>query len=328
MIITQSISWQPVNWPDSATTASQYAIFLDTAITPLVTVSGSATSTVVTYNDTDPGHVYLIRPTDGTNYGPAQSVVIANQPLNNRAYIRQAVRKSISDRQDTTDQTTLTFSDDELNDMIVEAVLNYSMHFPVEASRVIPLVAGGEMAGARTYALPSDYQKVLRVKYTYPDTVFQYWLKELPYKGGETSAQSYFGYPKMGILFNPIGGRFFPGHYSVYQNQLTIDFDPTGEGDTLSVEYLGNRPIPTDDVSDIGTPNSDIQMILLRVEASAWLMLEGKDVRLSRWRSKDDGGRRDDLPTDKMSTRLFNAYNQWVKERKTQQVTHGRVSRR
>jgi hypothetical protein len=314
MLVTRIITWQAVSWP-LADAATRYQVF-ENGVTQVADVSDALTASV-TYDDSLPGVVYIIRPTDGSDFGPSQAIVFANQPLNNRAWLRSYVRKAMSDRIDDGKENTPTLSDDELNEYINDAIRNYSVEFPLERDYTITLLAGGELAGARDYQLPTDCQKVIQARYNQANSHLELYLKEASFKGGETTATSWIGYPKLGIIQPPIGGRYYPGHFDVYENRLHLDFDPLGNGDTLSIRYLANYPYPTDDLSAITIPTNDIEMLTLYVEGKAWLAIEGKDVRLSRWRTKDDGGRRDDMPTEKMSTRMFNAWNVWLNQRRS-----------
>jgi hypothetical protein len=327
MQISNTIFWQSVNWP-ALDAATEYAVFVNAASTPTYTTTDGVLSVAVTYDEASPGTVFIIRPTDGTNYGPSQTVVIANQPLNNRAWIRDQIRKRIADRTDTSNVVTPTISDDELNAYLNDAIRQYSMQFPVERDYTITLLAGGQMTSARDYQLPADFYKLIQVRYNQVNSNLEMYLKEASFKGGETTATSWVGYPKLGILQPPIGGRYYPGHFDVWEGAIHIDFDPLGNGDTMTVRYWALHQYPTDDITRLDLPEVDIEMILIRAEASAWLEIESKDVRLSRWRDKNDGSRRDDMPTEKMSTRLFNTWNQWVNQRRSMRPQQYRLVRR
>jgi hypothetical protein len=284
MQVTTTIAWQSVNWPDNVTAATRYRVF-ENGITQVADVS-DVTSASVSYDDSLPGVVYIIRPTDGTAYGPSQAVVVGNQPLNNRAWLRSYVRKAMSDRIDDGKANIPTLTDDEINEYINDAIRNYSVEFPLERDYAITLLAGGETSGARDYQLPNDLQKVILVRYSQANSHLQLYLKEMSFKGGETTATSWIGYPKLGIIQPPIGGRYYPGHYDVWENRLHLDFDPLGNGDTLTVRYSANYAYPADDLSPLTIPVNDLEMLTLYVEGKAWLAIEGKDVRLSRWRNK------------------------------------------
>lgn len=326
MLVTTTLYYQAVKWP-STSNATLYAIFVD-GNTGTPDYTSNTNSVSVSYDDTSPGHVYTIRPTDGANYGPSQTVVVANQPLNNRAWMRDQLRKRIADRTDTSNSVTPTVEDDELNSYINDAIRQYSLQFPLEKDYTVTLVAGGELAGARDYAVPGDLVRITLVRYNQANSHLQMYLKEASFKGGETTATSWVGYPKLGILQPPIGGRYYPGHYDVWESNLHIDFDPIGNGDTLSIRYEALYPYPTDDITRVTVPEVDMEMLLIRAEANAWRAIEGRDVLLSRWRTRDDGSRRDDMPTEKMSTRLFNAWEQWVKQRRTMRPHQFRLVRR
>lgn len=316
MQISTLIQWQVVKWPNATTNAAQYAIFQDAATMPVTVVSGGATSTLVSYDEAASGTVFTIRPTDGAAptplYGPPQTVVFANQPLNHRAWVRSRVRKSMADRTDQAAGTIPTVSDDELNDYLNDAIRNYSQHFPLEKSLAIPLE---DML--RDYPLPGDWQRAATVRYDFNDgTNTQQYLKEEPFKGGESGPTSWTGMTKLGIVTMPFSGRYYAGHYDVWDNKLHLDFDPTGNSGVLTIRYKGDHLYPTSDLQVLDVPNQDIELLLLYIEAIAWREIEGKDVRLSRWeRGQSGNAKRDDLPTEKMSTRLFNAWNQAIRTR-------------
>lgn len=330
MNITEALSWQTANWPTAATAAADYAIFINANSTPYLSSTAGQTSATVTYDDANPGYVFLIRPTDGTNYGPAQTIVRANTPLNNRAWIRDYIRKSINDRLDIINVSRkLLVTDDELNGYINDAIREYTLMFPLEKDYTITLIAGGERGGARDYQLPVDFQRVVTARYNQANSNLQLFLREEPFKGGETTATSWVGYPKLGILQPPIGGRYYPGHYDIYEGSIHLDFDPLGNGDTITLRYVAAFPYPTDDVTPLSIPEDDLKMILLHIEANCWKEIEGKDVSLSRFdRGASGNARRDDMPTEKMSTRLFNAWKQWIDTRRSLRPKTYRLVRR
>lgn len=323
MNITQTITWNSVNWPASSA-AIQYAIFANQGTTPVQTVLNT-TSASVSYDDSQ-GVTFVIRPTDGTNYGPAQTITLSNMPMPTRGWLRTYVRAAIADP--NLAGSTPTVSEDELNLYINDAIREYSTRFPMQQERVIQLLAGGSDAGARDYQLPADFVYEETVLYKQIDTHLQLYLKRMPWKGGETSASTWVGYPKLGIIQPPMGGRFYPGHYDIYEGAIHIDFDPRGNGDTLTVRYCSTYPYLTDDVTPTPIPLTDFQMLALYAQARAWMEIEGKDVRLSRWRTREDGSRRDDMPTEKMSTRMFNAWNQWINDRMNLRPQTRRLVRR
>lgn len=312
MIVTQTINWIAQNWP-SATPATQYALFIGAATTPAQTSTTNSTS--VSYDD-NMVTIFVIRPTDGTNYGPAQSIVLGNGISNTRAWLRQYARRRTSDRIDNPN-SSITILDDEINDFIAQAVQDFSLRFPIEKDFTISLIGGGYQAGARDYQLPVDFREVVSALYTSYGGLMQLWLKPLTWKGGETTAGTLVGYPKLGVLVPPAGGRFYGGNFDVYEGAIHIDFDPRGDGDTLKVRYKATMPQVTSDVMPIPVNSEDLELLSLFTESKIWEEIEGKDTRLSRWRSKDDGGRRDDMPTEKMSARLRKLYEQQVMKRLT-----------
>lgn len=311
MLITDTITWLPINWPTETSAASTYAVFVNTAATP--TTTAAATTTTVTYDDSLIT-IFVIRPTDGTNYGPAQSVVRGNGQSPTRGWLRSFIRKRTTDRIDQ-GTTNVTVYDDEINEYVAQAVQDYSLRFPLQKTTTITLIEGGFAAGARDYQLPSDFREAISVRYTNYTGLLQLWLKPLTFKGGETTAGTLVGYPKLGILVPPTGGRFYGGHYDLWNGSIHLDFDPRGDGDSLEVRYRASMPALTDDVTPIAIPNEDLELLALFTESKVWEEIEGKDVNLSRWRSREDGGRRSDLPTEVMSQRIRKLYECKIQER-------------
>jgi hypothetical protein len=310
MLTTETLTWIAQNWPGSSP-ASSYGIFLNADATP--TYIASTNSQQVSYDDSVVT-IFVVRPTDGTNYGPAFSLVRGNGISNTRAWLRSYIRKRTTDRLDN-GATNILFTDDEINDYITQAVQDYSLRFPQEKDVTITLIAGGMQAGARDYQLPADYRDMVSVLYTSFNAQMQLWLKPLSFKGGETTSGTLVGYPKLGVLVPPMGGRFYGGNYDVYEGAIHLDFDPRGDGDTLKVRYKATIFPPASDVAPLPIVNEDMELVALFAESKVWEVIEGKDVRLSRWRSKEDGGRRDDLPTEKMSKRMRDMYEKQVEKR-------------
>lgn len=319
MQISSLISWTPVKWP-GASNATHYAVFVNGAATATYLVTAPATgsaavSQLVSYDDAS-GTVFTVRPTDNAtptpNYGPATNIVISSQPLNNRAWLMSYVRKTMTDRIDagTAPAATPILSDDELRDYVNDALRNYSLHFPPKKTVVLTLVAA-----QRQYTLPTDFKSVVQARYDRVVGNFTLYLTEMPYKGGESTASSWIGFPKLGILQSPYAGRFYNGHYEIVDGQLSIDFDPAGDGDTITLHYEALLALPTSETAPLGVPDDDLELLALYAEGKAWKTIEGRDANLSRF--TDRTGRRDDLPTERMSTRLFNAYQQLLKERRT-----------
>ena len=332
MIVSTAITFQVIPWP-STESANNYLVYNGSNPSPVAQITNAAAneatsaSATISYDDAVAGTIFIIRPVDDVNtptqYGPSQSVVIGT--MKNRGWLRSYVRKSMGDRADNSNTPTL--SDDELNDFINDAIRDYSMKFPVQKDNEITLTTGNTVTD-RVYPLPADVYEIVQVQYHRPDNTMDYYLKPMDWKGGETGTTNFVGFAKFGIWQSPLGGRYFPGNYYVWEGKLNIDFDPRGDGDTLKVRYKALYTLPLDDVTTLLIPDEDMELIQLYTLAQAWKEMESKDTLLSRWRTKDDGGRRDDMPTEKMSTRLFNAYQQKLKERLTLRLRHGRLVRR
>src|SRR5450755_2514171 len=288
MLVTQTISWPAATWP-STSTATQYAIFQTyptSSGTPIATTSGSVTSASITYDDTQ-ASVFQIRPTNGTNYGSEViAYVVGYVPC--RGWLRQRVRYALADQ--ANGSTTVKWSDDEINGYVEEAINELSVIFPKEEDTTItllsPQIVGGQQVGVRAYAMPIDCAQVRTVEYITIDGLVHLYLKEKPFRGGESTATTYLGYPKLGIMLQPMAGRFYPGHYDVYENTLFLDWDPAGNGDTLHIRYAGRYPIPTDDATLFTVQPEDLELLSLYTQMKCWMRVEGQDASLSRWRTK------------------------------------------
>ncbi len=327
MQISQLLSWPAVNWPGTSA-ATQYTV-IQVYPTPQDTIMTVQTnSALVSYDDSQP-LVLQVRPSSGTSpdlvYGPeVMSYVVQYVPC--RAYIRQLVRKSLADRADKINANP-TWPDDEIDSYIYTSMIELNQLFPIDKDTTIPLIQG-----QRNYALPDDLYLIHTVAFVSLDTTItgklELYLKEKPWRGGESTAASYLGYPKLGILISPLTGRFYPGHYYVYENQLWIDWDPLNSNDTIQITYAGKRTLPVNDADILQFTPEDIDLVSLRTQMMCWLRVEGSDTKISRWRTKDDGGSRADMPTVKMSSEIQKLYNSMVIDRKEKRPSFKRLVRR
>ncbi len=334
MLITQTITWPTTNWPASSA-ATQYTIYqvFPAPVTPLQNIATN--SATLTYDDSQ-NLAYQIRPSSGAlnalTQGPELSVFLVNY-VACRAWLRNKVRQALADRADQAG-VTLNWPDDELNTYVNEAIGELNVLFPIEETaapiRLLPPTVdiNGNVAGVRQYALPSDFYLVSTIEYVTVDGKLHLFLKEKPWRGGETTATSYLGYPKLGIMLSPLAGRFFPGHYYVFSGTLNIDWDPPGNGDYLNVNYVGRRSLPVNDADILNVTLEDMEIMSLYVQMKCWLRVEGQDTRLSRWRGRDDGSRRDDLPTIRQSVMIQQLYNQRLNDRRELRPKTRRLVRR
>ncbi len=338
MQISQLLSWPATNWPTASSPAAQYTVFqiypgtIPTVVSGLSQVSGS-TSATLTYDDSQ-NLAFQVRPSSGVlpsqTYGPEAAVfVVGYVPC--RAWLRQHVRAALSDRADTVG-ATLNWPDDELNGYIQDALIELNILFPVEEDTTVtllpPQIVGGISQGVRNYAMPTDFYRIKSVEYITVDGKLHLYLKEKPFRGGESTATSYIGYPKLGILLQPLAGRYFPGHYEVYENTLQLDWDPAGDGDSLHVKYLAKRPFPANDGDLMSVTPEDIALLSLRVQMSCWLRTESQDTRLSRWRTAKEDGKRNDMPTVLHSDVIKRLYNEMVHDRRELRPRSYRLVRR
>ncbi|MFL5623987.1 MAG: hypothetical protein ACJ788_00135 [Ktedonobacteraceae bacterium] len=332
MLIQQTFSWASVNWPSSSP-ATEYTVFqIYPGTTPTVVVTPNTNSVTLSFDDSQ-SIAYQVRPSAaGPIYGPEASVIVIGY-VPCRAWLRQSIRLTLADRVDVDTSIAATWPDDEINNNILESINEFNILFPYEKDTVIPLagptIENGITVGVRNYPLPLDFYTLNTVEYVTPDGKLNLYLKEKPWKGGETTATSYLGYPKLGILLSPLAGRYFPGHYEVWENQIWVDFDPPGNGDVLKVRYKGKRPLPMNDGDILSFTPEDLNIISLGAQMKCALRLEVQDARLSRWRGKEDGvGNRADMPTLKHWIEIKKLYDQRVNDRRELRPKVRRLVRR
>ncbi len=337
MLITQQFTWPATNWP-ATSPAAQYTVLQVYPGTVTALQNVSTTSVTLTFDDSQ-SLAYQVRPSSGAlptpTYGPEASVFTVNY-VPCRAWLRHKVRKALADRADQTTTTQLNWPDDELNEYIAEALVELNTLFPVgEVAAPITLLpttidSKGNKIGVTAYALPSDLYLIRSVEYVTSDEQYHKYLKEKPWRGGETTYNSFLGYPKVGVLYSPTSGRYYPGNYFVFpEGTINIDWAPAGDGDFLNVTYLANRALPANDGDVLNVTLKDMELLSLYTQMKAWIRVEGSDSRLSRWRGRDDGvGRRDDLPTLKHSMVIKQLYNERVNDRREQRPRTRRLVRR
>jgi hypothetical protein len=324
MQISRQLTWQSTNWPGSSA-ATQYTLFqmYPGEPTPVENVEGT-TSTLLTYDDTS-AIVYQIRPSSGDldalTVGPELlTYVIGYVPC--LGWLRQKVRMALADRADSASTVQLNWPDDEINTYVREALGELNVRFPIESNTQITLQGPsvdqrGNIVGTSNYALPEDFYLLKTVEYVSANGELHYYLREKTWKGGESTATSFYGYPKLGILFSPMmmAGRIYPGHYQVYENQVQLDWSPAGDGDYLNLNYLGRRPLPTGDADILQCTVEDMELLSLYTQMKCWLRVEVQDARLSRWRGNPEGSTRDGLPTVKHWIQIKQLYNERVNDR-------------
>jgi hypothetical protein len=324
MLISNLLNWPLVNWPGTST-AAQYSVFQMYPGNPIEIVVVQTNSALLSYDDILPV-VFQVRPSSGTNptetYGP-EVMTFVNGFVPCRAYVRQLTRKALADRADRAG-VNLAWPDDELDSYIYNSIVELNQLFPVEKDFEIQMVTN-----QRVYPLPSDLLYISTVEFVSLEGNLHLYLKEKPWRGGESTATTYLGYPKLGLLNSPQTGRFYPGHYYLYEQNLHIDWDPMTTADTqLKLHYKGQRVLPVGDADILQLTEEDVTLVALRTQVFAWLRIEGSDVRLSRWRTKDDGGSRSDLPTVKMSAEIQKLYNGAIIDRKERRPKVLRLVRR
>ena len=331
MQVTNQISWAAATWP-AATAAAQYTVLQVYPGGPTPLQNTTTTSATLTYDDTS-ATVYQVRPSSGLlsgplTYGPETYVYVVNY-VPCRAWLRNKVRAALADTD--TGGAALNWSDDDLNGYVNESLTELNMLFPLEIGdtriTLLPptLDGSGNSNGTRVYPLPTDFYLMRSVEYVTIDGIFRLFLKEKPYKGGETTATTIMGYPKLGIMLSPMSGRFYPGHFWCYAGQLHIDWDPAGDGDFLNLTYLGRRPYPVNDADILSLMPEDIELMNIYCQMKAWFRVAGQDSRLSRW---TEGHKRDDQPILRQVDMLQKLYNQRLIDRRELRPVTRRLVRR
>jgi hypothetical protein len=321
MQISQLLSWPQTNWP-GASIATQYTVLQMYPGEPTEVTTVPANSALLSFDDSAP-LVFQVRPSSGTSpsltYGP-ETLTYVNQFVPCRAYIRQLVRNVLADRSDTAD-TTPVWPDDEINSYVYDSMVELNNLFPVDRDSEYPLVTR-----QRNYPLPDDFYLIRTAEYVSLEGRLRLYLKEKPWKGGESTATSYLGYPKLGILISPLAGRFYPGHFYIYEDQIWLDWDPySSADDQLHLRYAGKRTLPVGDADVLELTQEDILLVSLRTQLFCWLRVESADARLSRWTTDK---KRDDMPTVKMSADIQKLYNGAVIDRKERRPSVKRLMRR
>lgn len=334
MQISQMITWDMVAWPESSN-ATQYTVF-QVYPGPVTALQNTSTNSATISYDDAVASAYQIRPSSGTmdalTVGP-ETMVYTTGYVPCRGWLRQKVRKALADRADLTSTVQITWPDDEINEYVTEALGELNMLFPIQESESIMMQPPGvnnqgQTLGVRNYDLPADFYLLNTVEYVTNNGNLHLYLKEKPWRGGESTATSYLGYPKLGILLSPIAGRFYVGHYQVYQGQLQLDFDPPGDGDYVNINYLGRRPVPANDGDILNVTLEDMELLSLYVQMKCWLRIEVQDARLSRWRGNPDGANRDGLPTVKHWIQIKQLYDQRLNDRREYRPRVRRMVRR
>lgn len=334
MQVTQQLSWPATNWPTSSP-ASQYTVFqvYPGTVTALQNVTTNVAT--VTYDDAVSA-AFQIRPSSGAlnalTVGP-EIMVFSIGYVPCRGWLRAKVRMALADRVDSSSGSQPNWLDDEINRYIEEAIGELNVVFPVQEQTTITLQppvidTHGNTVGVRNYNLPTDFFSVVTAEYVTPDGKLHLFLKDKPWKGGETTATSYIGYPKLGILLQPMAGRYFPGHYQIYDQQLQIDWDAVGDGDYINLNYLGRRALPQNDGDILNVTLEDMELLSLYTQMKCWLRVEVQDARLSRWRGNPEGSNRDGLPTVKHWVMIKQLYNERMNDRRETRPKVRRLVRR
>lgn len=338
MLISQLLAWQPTAWP-ATTNAAQYTIYQMYPGPPTPLQSVSTTSATLSYDDTS-NIVYQVRPSHGDFTVPG-SFTVGPELLTYvigyvacTGWLRQKIRMALADRADSISNVTLNWPDDEINRYIWEGLGELNIRFPLEDNIQITLQgptidSHNNTVGTSNYILPADFYLIKTVEYVTANGQLHYFLREKPWKGGESTATSFYGYPKLGILFSPtmMTGRLYPGHYQIYEGQLQLDWSPAGDGDYLNVNYFGRRPLPTSDADILSCTVEDMELLSLYTQMKCWLRVEVQDARLSRWRGNPEGSQRDGLPTVKHWTQIKQLYNERVNDRLELRPRHLRLVR-
>jgi hypothetical protein len=235
------------------------------------------------------------------------------------------------------DPNAARFSDSELLTYANDAINDYSRHFRLQKTAQIAVSAGGLERNTRFF-LPEPCERVVRIAYTVGNVVR--YLIEKPYRAGEVTripgAEGFAGFriPRT-IIMGP--SRAWLGHYELSTDEtdadtlvsFKIDFVPD-QAAYFTIDYLVKHTLfdPNNPASTTDVPAEDIELLDLYAQAKAWLRIESQDTSLSRWRTREEGSRRDDSPVIPHATRLFAAYEQKKRDRLAQPRTGRRLLRR
>ena len=211
MLIEQTITWPAVNWPTTAP-ATEYSVYQVYPTGPTLLQTVTTPTATLTFDDSL-SLAFQVRPTDGTNIGGECFVYVVNY-VPCRAWLRQKIRIAVADRLDLTTSSAPNWPDDELNTYIGEGLTELNLFFPIESDTVItltaPAIINGVTSGVRDYTLPPDYLQMKTVEYITPDGKLHLYLKEKPWRGGESTATVLPGLPQAGYPDLTSGGSLLP----------------------------------------------------------------------------------------------------------------------
>lgn len=300
--VTWTLTWQAVSG------ITRYDILEYSLASATSSLLGTAVSSVTTTGismDESTNKVVQVRGYDGTAYNSVETFVQGRPTI--LAQLRKEVRRELND----TEASAYKWTNEEINQYIIQAIEDYSKHFPRDRSTTLTTVDE-----QRDYTLAGAV-KIKNVFYL-RDSV-RYYLKPKEWKGGELelidSTPTTF-FDKLGVRVRT-GSRYYGGHYTYDDDTLSVDFDPD-VGYSLVVDYGAVHTIPLLDTDAMTIAQSDWEILSLYAQAKAWSRDAGKDASLSRW--DDNPGRRDDNPLIPRETRLFNAYTQKIKEKKGSRI--------
>jgi hypothetical protein len=162
--------------------------------------------------------------------------------MSTRLELRVLVRRRLGDL-----AASYTFSDEQLNQWINDAIADYSLHFPWKKVESIDC-----SAGVHEYALPADFHGVLSVEYPAGDDPPTY-LARLDYRDPQ------FGlgdgcYDLTTILIDPISGAAGPAIY------LSADAET---GETICVQYLGEHNYLDAENATTTIPDRHFELLVL-----------------------------------------------------------------
>lgn len=297
MNVTFRLSWEAV---DGA--LSYYLTSLAATGTGETVISDTLTDTYYDASiDELSDVVYMVRAYNGASYGPPTTIIY--KAPTTLSSMRTKLRIMLNDNRAT---GTPKFADTELNMYIQQSIDNYSALFPKTK-----LISVALTNGVHTYGLPSDIQRATEVYYL-DATGNKFYLKDKPYKSGETVLEDVSGLYKLGVERVPSSTRYYNGHYSIYNGYITIDFSP--ESSTyLHVHYDGKYQLPVVDGVRIDIPIEDEELTLLYAAGLATVRVLGQDANLQRW--DQSSGRRDDNPLTQPYNSYMKQYQERIKDR-------------
>jgi hypothetical protein len=198
-----------------------------------------------------------------------------------------------SDLKDT-NSASYRWSDEVLYIYTVDAIRDYSIHFPLRVDRYELTVGDG------CYALPNDF--VYEIFVECPQDRF---LEKR--------------YTRQGITYKTLPNR--PWYYYIDGGNLYLMGSPRDE-DSVLLTYSCLHSVPTsesDTTFVLTVPDRDLELLRLYVKAQAIGSMRTKGARLDQYKMT---GKRNDNPLQPETMSIIEEYDRKIQERKPARVVH------